>query len=289
MDINFILLASAVLGGIALISAIILFFIAKAFKVEEDPLIDEVAENLPGANCGGCGYPGCRGLADAIVKAGSLEGLNCPAGGSDTMTRIAEILGVTPVVSDPVIAVLKCNGTCELAPAKSFYDSALSCAYAATLFSGESGCQYGCLGCGDCVNVCKFDALKMDPVTKLPVVSEENCVGCGACVKACPRLLFEIRKKGIKNRRIYVACSNIDKGGYAKKNCDVACIGCSKCVKVCAFDAITVNNNLAYIDETKCKLCRKCVTECPTNCIHEVNFPPKKEVKAVEEVMEAVN
>lgn len=289
MDIHFILLAAAILGGIALISAIILFFVAKAFKVEEDPLIDEVSEKLPGANCGGCGYPGCRGLAEAIVKAGTQEGLVCPAGGSDTSKNIAAILGIEAVETLPTMAVLKCNGTCDLAPAKSFYDSALSCAYAATLFSGESGCQFGCLGCGDCVSVCQFDALKMDPVTKLPVVDETNCVGCGACVKACPRSLFEIRKKGIKNRRIYVACSNQDKGGYAKKNCEVACIGCGKCVKVCAFDAITVNNNLAYIDETKCKLCRKCVSECPTKCIHEINFPPKKVVVEKEEVLESVN
>jgi len=289
MDINFILLAAGVLGTIALISAIIIYFISKAFKVEENPLIDEVAEQLPGANCGGCGYPGCRGLADAIVKAGNLEGFNCPVGGSGTMSNIATVLGVTAVECDPIIAVLKCNGSCEFAPSKSLYDSALSCAYASTLFSGESGCQFGCLGCGDCVGVCLFDAIKMDPITKLPVVDEEKCVGCGSCVRACPRLLLEIRNKGKKNRRIYVACSNQDKGAYAKKNCAVACIGCGKCAKVCAFEAITINNNLAYIDETKCKLCRKCVSECPTNAIIEVNFPPKKEVKASEEVMEAVN
>jgi Na+-translocating ferredoxin:NAD+ oxidoreductase subunit B len=289
MDLNFILIAAAVLGGIALISAIIIFIISKAFKVDEDPLIDEVAEQLPGANCGGCGYPGCRGLAEAIVKAGNVEGLVCPAGGSDTMSNVAKVLGVTALEIDPIMAVLKCNGSCEFAPAKSLYDSALSCAYASTLFSGESGCQFGCLGCGDCVSVCKFDAIKMDPVTKLPLVDEVNCVGCGACVKACPRTLLEIRNKGKKNKRIYVACSNQDKGAFAKKNCAVACIGCSKCVKVCAFDAITVNNNLAYIDDTKCKLCRKCVSECPTNAIIEVNFPPKKEVKATEEVLETVN
>ncbi|PKP28341.1 MAG: ferredoxin [Bacteroidetes bacterium HGW-Bacteroidetes-19] len=289
MDFNVILLAAAILGAIGLISAVILFFISKAFKVEEDPLIDEVAEKLPGANCGGCGYPGCRGFAEAIVKGGSLEGFNCPAGGGETMTNIAEVMGLTPVESDPIIAVLRCNGSCEHAPAKSLYDSALSCAYASTLFSGESGCQYGCLGCGDCVSVCKFDAIFMNPETKLPDVVEDKCVGCGACVKACPRTLLEIRNKGKKGRRIFVACSNQEKGAVAKKNCAVACIGCGKCAKVCAFEAITITNYLAYIDYTKCKLCRKCAPECPTNAIHEINFPPKKVEKPVEEVTEIAN
>jgi Na+-translocating ferredoxin:NAD+ oxidoreductase RNF subunit RnfB len=289
MDLKVILLAASILGAIGLIAAIILYFISKAFKVEEDPLIDEVADKLPGANCGGCGYPGCRGFAEAIVKGGSLEGFNCPAGGSDTMPNIATVMGLTAVASEPTIAVLRCNGSCEQAPAKSFYDSALSCAYAATLFSGESGCQYGCLGCGDCVSVCKFDAIFMNPETKLPDVIEDKCVGCGACIKACPRTLLEIRNKGKKNRRIYVACSNQEKGAAAKKNCAVACIGCGKCAKVCAFDAITVTNYLAYIDYTKCKLCRKCAPECPTNAIHELNFPPKKVEKPIEEATEIAN
>lgn len=289
MDLNLILLASAILGAIGLVSAIILFFISKAFKVEEDPLVDEVADKLPGVNCGGCGYPGCRGLAEAIVKAGSLEGLNCPAGGEDTMKNVAHAMGLTPIETEPVIAVLRCNGSCEHAPAKSFYDSALSCAYAATLFSGESGCSYGCLGCGDCVSVCKFDAIFMNPETKLPDVVEDKCVGCGACVIACPRTLLELRNKGKKGRRIYVACSNKEKGAAAKKNCAVACIGCGKCVTACAFDAITITNNLAYIDYTKCKLCRKCAPVCPTLAIHELNFPPKKVEETVTEKKEITN
>lgn len=284
MDYKIIIIATVVLGTIGLLSAVILYYIAKKFRVEEDPLIDEVTELLPGANCGGCGYPGCKGLAEAIVKAGSLDGLNCPAGGSSTMDNIAGLLGLTAEATEPKIAVLRCNGTCESAPAKSLYDSALSCAYANTLFAGESGCQYGCLGCGDCVTVCQFDAIYMDPETKLPTVIEEKCVACGACVKACPRTLLELRNKGKRGMRIYVACSNQEKGGVARKNCSVACIGCSKCVQVCPHDAIAVNNFLAYIDFNKCKLCRKCVEVCPTGAIHEINFPPRKPKQQTEEV-----
>jgi ferredoxin len=116
----------------------------------------------------------------------------------------------------------------------------------------------------------------MNPVTNLPVIIDDKCVACGACVKACPRLLIELRKKAKKDRKIYVACSNCDKGGPARRACKVACIACGKCVKVCEFGAITIKNNLAYIDARKCTFCRKCVSECPTGSIIELNFPQKK-------------
>jgi RnfABCDGE-type electron transport complex B subunit len=277
-----IILAAVLLGSIGLVAALILFFVAKAFYVYEDPRIEQVAEKLPLANCGGCGFAGCKSLAEAIVKAGSMEGFMCPAGTDQTIKSIAEVLGIEAIAANPRIAVLKCNGNCENAPIKAFYDSALSCTYAASIFAGESACPYGCLGCGDCVSVCQFNAIFIDSETKLPKIREDKCVGCSACVKVCPRHLLEIRNKGKLGRRIYVACANKEKGGVAKKNCTVACIGCSKCAKVCTFEAITVENFLAYIDETKCKLCRKCVNECPTFAIHATNFPPPK-VKTEEE------
>jgi ferredoxin len=121
----------------------------------------------------------------------------------------------------------------------------------------------------------------MDSESGLPIV-KDNCIACGACVKACPRAIIELRDKGKKDRRIFVSCVNQEKGAPAKKNCSVACIGCGKCVKVCPFEAITMNNNLAYIDYSKCKLCRKCVPECPTDAIHELNFPPRKIVTTEE-------
>ena len=132
------------------------------------------------------------------------------------------------------------------------------------------------------MTVCKFEALHMDPETGLPVVDQEKCTACGACVKKCPKMLFELRKKGPHDRRVYVACMNRDKGGVARKSCTAACIGCGKCVKACPFDAITLVNNLAYIDFNKCRLCRKCVPECPTGAIHDVNFPaPARKAEAV--------
>ena len=148
------------------------------------------------------------------------------------------------------------------------------------LYGGDTGCPFGCLGCGDCVRACQFGAISIDPQTGLPVVDEEKCTACGSCVKACPRNIIELRKKGPKGRRMVVECVNKDKGAVARKACKNACIGCGKCQKVCEFDAIVVENNVAYIDFTKCRLCRKCEAECPTGAIHAVNFPPRKEKPA---------
>lgn len=264
------------LCAIGVVSAVILYFVAQKFKVEEDPRIDIVEGLLPGANCGGCGYPGCRGLSEAIVKADTLEGLMCPVGGAETMSKIAAALGRESSVQAPKIAVVKCNGSCDNRPRTNQYDGARSCAIEHSLYSGDTACAFGCLGCGDCVTACAFDAIHMNPVTLLPEVNDEKCVACGACVKACPRSIIELRNKGQKDRRVFVSCVNKDKGGVARKACKVACIGCGKCVKECPFEAITLENNLAYIDFTKCRLCRKCVSACPTGAIHEVNFPPRK-------------
>ena len=257
-------------------AALILFAAAQKFKVFEDPRIDQVEEALPAANCGGCGYPGCRAFAEALVKADDISSMNCPVGGATVMAMVAGILGKEVSQAAPQVAVIRCNGICEHRPRVNEYQGATSCAVAASLYGGETGCSYGCLGLNDCVEACKFDAMYMDPETGLPVVIEENCVACGACVKACPKDIIELRNTGPKSRRIFVSCVNKDKGAVAKKSCEVACIGCGKCQKVCPHDAITIENNLAYIDYNKCNLCRKCVEVCPTNAIHEINFPPRK-------------
>lgn len=272
-----ILITVISLSLLALLSAVILFFVAQKFKVFEDPRIDEVAAILPQANCGGCGYAGCRNFAEALVAAETFDGLNCPVGGAEVMGNAGKMLGREAPVLDPMVAVLKCNGTPNVRPHTSIYNGAADCRISHSLFIGETDCSYGCMGYGDCVRACLFDAITIDPATHLPSVLDDKCTACGACVKACPRHLIELRKKAKKDRKIYVACSNCDKGGPAKRACAVACTGCTKCQKVCEYDAITIANNLAYIDAVKCRLCRKCVTECPTHAIIEVNFPPRKE------------
>lgn len=271
-----ILFTILTLVAIGAAAAIILYFVAQKFKVFEDPRIDEVEESLPAANCGGCGFPGCRNFAETLVKTDAWDGLFCPVGGNETMAKAAAILGKEAIEQAPRVAVVRCNGTPEFRPRVNLYDGAPTCAIAHSLYSGEGGCPHGCLGLGDCVVVCDFDAIHMDPVTDLPVVIDDNCTACGACVDACPRDIIELRKKNKKDRKIFVSCINEEKGAVAKKNCSVACIGCSKCFKVCAYEAITMENNLAFIDSDKCKLCRKCMPECPTDAIHELLFPPRK-------------
>ena len=273
---SIVLITIISLTAIGVLAAIILYYAAQKFKVYEDPRIDQVDEILPGANCGGCGFPGCRGFAEALVKADDISDLFCPVGGNETMAAVAKLLGHEATEKEPMLAVLRCSGSPDHRKVINKYDGAPNCTVASNLYSGDTGCQFGCFGLGDCVDVCAFDALYIDPVTNLPVVSSENCTACGKCVEACPKDLFELRPKGKKERRIFVSCMNIDKGGIAKKSCSVACIGCNKCVKVCTFDAIVIEDFLAYIDPEKCKLCRKCVTECPTGAIHELNFPPRK-------------
>lgn len=273
-------IATLSLGGIGAISAIILYFVAQKFKVYEDPRNGQVEAVLPGANCGGCGYPGCGGFAAACVKADSLDGMLCPVGGAPVMAKIAAILGMEAGEVTPKVAVVRCNGNCANRKKTNHYDGASSCAIEAALYSGETGCSYGCLGNGDCENACSFGAIRINPETRLPEVDEELCTACGACVKACPKGIIELRNKGPKSRRMFVSCVNKDKGAVARKACSAACIGCGKCAKECPFDAITITNNLAYIDFQKCRLCRKCEAVCPTGAIHSVNFPPRKPVEA---------
>lgn len=263
-------------SSIGVIAAVILYVASQKFKVFEDPRIDEVEDALPSANCGGCGFPGCRNFAEACVKADDMDNLFCPVGGNDTMTKVASILGKEAVQKAPQVAVVRCSGSFEHRPRTSFYDGASNCTINAQLYSGDTGCANGCLGLGECVDACTFGAMYMDEKTGLPVVIEDKCTACGDCVKACPKDIIELRNKGKKDRRIFVSCINVDKGGVAKKNCQVACIGCQKCFKECKFDAIKIENFLAYIDHNKCVMCRKCVAACPTTAIHEINFPVRK-------------
>ena len=274
---NLIIDALILISILGIFAAVILYYMDKVFYVYEDPKIDEIVELLPSANCGGCGYAGCRNFAEAIIKAETLKGFYCPAGGNDGMAAIAAAMGVSAEKVEPKVAVLRCNGHGGTSQPKVFYDSAMSCAFANSIYAGENMCPYSCLGCGDCVSACSFDAIYMDETTKLPVIIEEKCTACGVCAKTCPRQIIELRNKGIKSGRIYVSFVNKEKGATAKKNCNAACIACTKCVKICEFGAVEIIDNLAYIDYTKCKLCRKCVTECPTGAIIEVNFPARKE------------
>lgn len=269
-----------ILAGLGLVLSLVLYLVAKKFKVEEDPRIDGVEKVMPGANCGGCGFAGCRAFAEAAVKAPNLDNNYCPVGGNEVMKQVAAILGYEIKEKAPMVAVVRCNGSCANRPAVNIYDGVKSCKVKAALYSGDTACSFGCLGCGDCVEACQFGALSMNPETGLPQVDESKCTACGACVKACPKAVIELRAKGPRGMREFVSCINRDKGPVAKKACAAACIGCGICAKTCTHDAITVENNVAYIDSGKCKLCRECEAVCPTGAIHGVNFPKPLDVEA---------
>ena len=178
------------LSATGIAAAIILYIIARRFRVIEDPRIDEAEDALPSANCGGCGYPGCRNFAEACVKADKLDDLYCPVGGNDTMTAVAKILGMEASEKDPQVAVVRCSGSFACRPRTNSYDGAASCSIASSLYSGDTGCQFGCLGHGDCTVVCNFDAIHV--VNGLATVDYDKCVGCGACGDICPRNIITI-------------------------------------------------------------------------------------------------
>jgi RnfABCDGE-type electron transport complex B subunit len=271
---NALVLTILTLSVLGAILAVILYFVAQRFKVEEDPRIDDVEKMLPGANCGGCGFAGCRSMAEALVKKDDISTLYCPVAGAPVMVSIASYLGKSAAEKGAMVATMRCGGSCDKRAKVNHYDGARSCAVVNSLYTGESACAYGCLGYGDCALACQFGAITMNPETGLAEINPDKCTACGACVKACPKALIEMRKKWPKNRAIYVACRSKSRGAIVMKACKAGCIGCGKCAKVCPFGAISMENNLAYIDPEKCKLCRKCVNECPTGAIHIVNMEP---------------
>ena len=265
-----IILAIVFLSIVGAASAMLLYIASRKFQVHENPHIAQIEEVLPSANCGGCGYPGCKGFAEACATAETLDGLSCPVGGKEVMAQVATILGKTAQEIASQIAVVRCNGSCENRTVNNVYDGATSCAVAAMLYGGETGCSYGCLELGDCVSSCLFDAIHINTETGLPEVIREACTSCGICVEACPKNIIELRKISPESGQVYVSCVNKDKGAVARKACSVACIACGKCQKACVFGAITIENNVAYIQSDTCTLCKKCVDECPTKAITSI-------------------
>lgn len=278
-----ILYTIIVLVGLGILAAVVLYFVSKRFTVKEDERIGKVETVLPNTNCGGCGKPGCHAFAMAVVEAGDLTTLHCPVGGNEVMKQVAEILGVSAVEHDPYIAVVRCSGSFEYRKKTNVYDGASSCSIAASLYSGDTGCAYGCLGMGECVDACDFEAIYMDETTGLPVVIEDKCTACNACVTACPKDILELWPKGKKNQRVYVACLNEEKGSTARKECAVSCSGCAKCAEACRYEAIDVTNSLAQIDPEKCKLCMECIEACDVRNILAVNVPDEKIAAATQQ------
>ena len=259
-----IIIAALVLGVMGLLFGVLLTATSKIFEVPSDPKRDAVREALPGANCGGCGFPGCDGCADAIAS-GKAPADACPVCSAEAKAKIAEIMGVeVPDASNRKVARVRCQGDCEVAKQKFEYQGIQDCNAACTVGDGYKSCKFACLGLGTCVKVCPFDAIHIDPVKKLPVVDEEKCAACGKCVAACPKSVIALEAE--KNE-VALLCRNTDKLKAVMDVCKVGCIGCQKCMKACKFEAITMVNNLPVIDYDKCRGCRQCAEACPTGAL----------------------
>lgn len=273
---NIILWPVVTLGGLAILFGIVLAYASKKFAVEVNPKTAEVREALPGANCGGCGFAGCDAMADAIVS-GRASVAGCPVGGSALAEKLAQIMGVTAEATERKVARVLCGGDCNNAKQKYEYQGIEDCKVAEALAGGSKSCRYGCTGLGSCVKVCPFDAIHV--VNDVAVVDEEKCTACAKCIAVCPKNIIELVPVA---NQVRVLCKNLEKGKDVMQSCKVGCIACQKCVKACKFDAITVENNVAKIDYSKCTNCMMCAEACPTKTIY-ADFTKRKKASVIDE------
>jgi Na+-translocating ferredoxin:NAD+ oxidoreductase RNF subunit RnfB len=256
-----VLTGVAAIGGLTLLLASLLVVADRRLRVEEDPRIDLVDDMLPHANCGACGFPGCRPFAEALVK-GEAQPAKCTVSSDEGRARIASFLGVDVGVQEKWVARLACAGGSNVSRHHARYDGLQSCAAAAQVAGGGKGCFWGCLGLADCEQACDFDAIYMD-AHDLPVVDEGLCTACGDCVDACPKDLFSLHPA---SHRLWVACRSLEAGDGILDDCEVACTACGRC----AMDApglITMENNLPVVDYTGKHATQQPIQRCPTGAI----------------------
>jgi len=261
MNVIAIVTALLVLGALGLLMGIMLGAADKKFHVETDPRVEQVRACLGGANCGACGFAGCDAFAEAVVE-GKAKPNGCPPGGAAAAEAIGEILGVKVEATEPMVARVICQGTSGIAKDRYIYDGLKSCRVAASMAGGPKECRFACIGLGDCMDHCAFDAISM--VDGIAHIDAVLCKGCGSCVESCPRNVIELRPV---DAQVMVRCRNTDVARQARSACMKACIACGRCVKECKYEAIKVENGFARIDTTKCTRCGDCAKVCPCNCI----------------------
>lgn len=257
-----IVIAIATLGSLTLLLAILLAAANKKLYVYEDPRIDVVEDMLPHANCGACGFPGCRPFAEALVKGQALPG-KCTVSSDEGRQRIARYLGVALGAEEKRVARLACGGGINVARNRAQYHGISSCRAAALVSGGGKGCFWGCLGWGDCAAVCDFDALHLNEHF-LPLVDVQKCTACGDCVEACPKDLFSLQPV---SRRLWVNCKNLEAGDQILEECQVACTACGRCAMDAPDGLITMVHNLPVIDYSQNHHTQAPIQRCPTGAI----------------------
>lgn len=233
------------------------------FAVPVDEKAEKVRECLPGANCGACGYTGCDGYAKALSQGETIDCSLCIPGGNDTAKSIGEIMGLSAGEITPMVASVMCQGNKTNVEEKLHYNGVHSCKMATQLFGGPKNCVYGCIGFGDCAEVCPYDAIFIcDGVAR---INPDKCRACKKCINSCPRGLIDLFP--LDTVKAAVLCKNHAKGAQTRKQCKAGCIGCMKCVKACEVGAVKVENFCASVDYDKCTGCGKCHEACPVGCI----------------------
>ena len=263
------LIPALILGGCGILAGVLLTVAAKVFHVEVDERIEKIAESLPQANCGACGYAGCADYAAAIVQKCAATNL-CRPGGAEAAGKIAAILGTAAAEVVPMTAVVHCSGDCNATSQAFYFDGVQSCKAVKRFYGGNGTCKYGCIGLGDCMNVCEHDAIKI--VNGVAKVTPALCGACGQCAAACPNQLITIKPL---SKHVDVLCSSGDNGKATKLVCKNGCIGCKICEKKCPNEAIIVNNFHASIDYSKCTNCGACMAACPAKVIHSSEVKAK--------------
>lgn len=255
-------IALLILVVIGIVAAVILSVADKFLSVPTDERVENIRDVLPGANCGACGFAGCNEYAAALASGQTDITTLCTPGGGDVAKGISEILGVVAGEVIPKVAIVKCSGDCDNTNYKMDYQGEQTCAACHLLYSGRGECSYSCTGLGDCVAVCPYGAIQV--VDGLARVNRCQCVGCGLCAKACPKHIIEIINN---DNTTFVACNSKEKGAVKRKICTKGCIGCKKCERVCEYGAITVADNVATVDYSKCTNCKACSEGCPVKVI----------------------
>lgn len=266
MDIVSFLIPITIVGVIGLVIGEILALASRFMSVPKDETAEALEEALPGANCGACGFSGCSGYAGAMSKGAAGVGL-CPPGGEAVADACAKILGIDKVKVKVQIALVHCLGSQDNISDRMIYNGIESCAAIASLVGNVASCRFSCIGKGDCIKVCEYDAIQI--VKGIAIVEPQMCKGCGKCVDACPKDLIKIAS--LKKQAV-VRCSNCDKAKNVASVCKVGCIGCMQCVKVCQYGAVQVKDNLAFVNAELCTGCGQCVEACPRYVISLLNM-----------------